>query len=112
MDAPGADHDCGEGFEGDDFAIGFEVSFPFEDDVHLGHAFVVMGTAIGVDVGEVDGCGCVGHFCESATGFAARAWDGGQGVELGDVEAFHGCWKWRGSWSGASSRGWKMKLAE
>jgi hypothetical protein len=112
VNATWTDHNSGEGFQGDDFAIGFEVSFPFEDDVHLGHAFVVVGTTVGVDVGEVDGCGSVGYFSERASCFTARTWDGGEGVELCDVEAFHGRWKRRGSWSGARSRGWKMKLVE
>jgi hypothetical protein len=31
---------------------------------------------------------------------------------LCDVESFHGCWKRRGSWSGARSTVWKMKLVE
>jgi hypothetical protein len=112
MDATGADHDGCEGFKGDDFAIGLEVSFAFEDDVYLGHAFVVVGAAVGVDMGEVDGGGSVRYLGECAAGFAARARDGGQRIELSNVEAFHERWKSKGSWSGASSRGWKMKLVE
>jgi hypothetical protein len=112
VDAAWADHDGGEGFEGDNFAIGFEVALAFEDNVNLGHAFVMMGSAVSVDVGEVDGSWGVWHFCEGASGFAARAGDGGERIELGDVEAFHGFWKRRGNWSGASSSRWKMKLLE
>jgi hypothetical protein len=112
VDASGSDHDGGQGFERNDFAIRFEVAFSFKDDVHLGHAFVMVGAAVGVDVGEVDGRGSIGDFGEGAASFAAGAWDGRQGVELGNVKAFHGRWKRSGSWSGASSRGWKMKLVE
>ncbi len=112
MDASGLDHDACEGFEGDDFAVGFEVSFAFEDDVDFGHPFMVVGTACGVDVGEVYGGRGIWHICEGASCFSAGARDGGDGIELGDVEPFHGRWKVRGSWCGSSSMGWKMKLLE
>lgn len=83
------DEDGGEGFDGDEFAIEFEVAFAFEDYVDFGGLFVVVRGRFVFDVEEVDGGGGLGKVCEAATGGAAAAVDGGEVAEFDGLVAFH-----------------------
>jgi hypothetical protein len=88
--ATGADHHGGHGFERDALSIRLEKAFTLEDDVDLGHLFVVMDAAVRRDVREVDGGQCIPRLIEGASGLATGAGDGCDLIKLGDGETFVG----------------------
>ncbi|MEY5011393.1 MAG: hypothetical protein RLZZ253_2532, partial [Verrucomicrobiota bacterium] len=100
VDTSRRDHDGGHGFEREIFAIGLEHAFSLEDDVDLGHFFVVMGAAVFGDVGEMNGGQGVVGFLERAAGLAAGAGHGRDGVQLGDADGGPGTGGWSGLGSG------------
>ncbi len=88
MDAAWADHDARHGFDRDDLAIDFEVTFAFEDDVDLGHLLVVVELAVHMDVREVDAGQIVPGLLERPAGFSAGAGNRRDFIQLGNGESF------------------------
>src|SRR4030095_6796177 len=71
------------------FTVQLEVSFPFEDEVNLGHPLVVVRTRVGLNVHEMDAGGvvvCAGKRAPSPAAWTARSL---HSVELGDKKIRH-----------------------
>ena len=95
--ATGFDHDGGEGFEGMFLAVEFDVAFSFEDEIDLGHLFVIVDFAVFLDVDEVDGGGGVFRHGKRPTGLSAWAWSRVYLIELGDEVVGRGLsFHWKG----------------
>ena len=84
MAATGFDHDRGEGFERVFFAVEFNMAFSFEDEVDLGHLFMVVDFAVFLDVDEVDGGRGVFRNGKCPAGLPTWAWSWVYFIELGD----------------------------
>ena len=88
MAATGFDHDGGEGFERMFFAVEFDVTFPFQDQVDLSHLLVIVDFAVFFDVYQVDGRGSVFGDRKGSAGLAAGAGGWIYLIELGDEVVF------------------------
>src|SRR5688500_17325961 len=67
------DEDGGHRLNGDAFAVELHVALAFEDEVDLGHPFMVVGLGVLEDLDEVHGRGGVVWGGEGAPGPAAGA---------------------------------------
>ena len=54
MAAAGFDHDGGEGFDGNQFAVELEMTFAFQDEIDLGHFLVIVDARLFGNVDEVN----------------------------------------------------------
>jgi hypothetical protein len=89
MAATGFDHDGRERAHGDALTIQFHFTSAFEDDIDLGHSFVIMNGRIFFDFDLMDAGDVIFRRDKAATGGAARAGLRRQFVELGDEEVGH-----------------------
>ena len=81
------DEDAGERLQRHDVAVEFHVAFTLEDEVNLSELLVVVRTAIGRNIDQVNRRDRVvsGHECPP--GFPTRARRGGDFIEVGDPVA-------------------------
>jgi len=87
--AAGPDHDGAKGFDGDQFAIEFEMTFAFEDEINLGGLFVIVGRRFVAHFEVVGGGGGVFLVDEGTASGATAAFDGREIGEIDVVEALH-----------------------
>jgi len=88
--AAGKDANRGERAERVAAAVQFDPTFAAQDDVGLGHAFMVMSLGVGLDFHQVDAGRGIRGGGEGAAGGAARAGDRGEAFELSKVVIAHG----------------------
>ena|SRR5438128_936478 len=109
MAAAGLDIDGRHRFDGKEFAIEFNLSLAFENEIHLGHSFVIMRAGILLDIDHVQAGGMALRAGKGAAGQTAWAFDRGNLIELCDEvlgyqEALGSAW-------GFSSMGGMLWLA-
>ena len=88
--AAGFDEDAGHGLDGEEFTIELDVALTFEDEIDLGHLFVIVAAGFFGDVDHVDAGDGVFGDAEGAPRGAAGAGGAGDFVELFDEIVFHG----------------------
>ena len=90
MAAAGLDIDGRHWFYGKEFAIEFNLSLAFENEIHLGHSFVIMRAGILLDIDQVQAGGMVLRAGKGAASQTAWALDRRNLIELVDeVIGFH-----------------------
>lgn len=90
MAAARFDEDAGHGFDGEDLAIEFDVALTFENEIDLGHLFVIVGAGFFGNIDYVNAGDGVFRNAEGAPRGAAGAGGAGDFVELLDEIVFHG----------------------